>query len=122
MTFTLADLIRFVVALGLINVWLFRSMLSTPFRGGAAKNLREEFRVYGLGDAAFWCIGALKLSCAGLFLASPWFAEGALPAAVMLCVLMLGAIAMHIKAKDPVVKSLPALVMLLLNVWLVLAA
>jgi hypothetical protein len=119
MTFTLSYLIKVVAALGLINVWFLRSSLSTPFRGGAAKNLKEEFRVYGLGDSVFWFVGALKLSCAGLFLASPWFPAGAIPAAVVLFVLMLGAIFMHIKAKDALVKSFPALVMLSLSLWII---
>jgi hypothetical protein len=116
--FTPSYLIEVVVALGLINVWLLRSTLSTPFRGGAAKNLKEEFRVYGLGDSVFWVVGALKLSCAGLFLASPWFPEGTIPAASVLAVLMVGAISMHLKAKDPAAKSLPAAVMLALSLWI----
>jgi hypothetical protein len=118
-TFTFSYLIQVVVALGLINVWLLRSNLSTPFRGGSSKNLREEFRAYGLSDSVFWVVGALKLTCAALFLASPWFSEGARPAAVVLCGLMLGALGMHFKAKDPAVKSLPAGVMLCLSLWLV---
>ena len=115
MTFSLSNLIELVIALGLLNVWLFRSTLSTPFRGGAAKNLREEFRVYGLGDLGFRVIGTLKVGCAISLLAGFFFPVLTVPAASIISVLMLGALAMHLKVKDPVVKSLPALTMLVLS-------
>lgn len=120
MTFSLSNLIELVIALGLLNVWLFRSGLSTPFRGGAAKNLREEFKVYGLGDLGFRVIGALKISCALLLLAGLWVPALTLPAAGIITALMVGALVMHIKVKDPIVKSVPALTMLGLALSVVL--
>lgn len=119
MTFTPSYLLEIVVALGLINVWLLRSNLATPFRGGSAKTLRDEFRAYGLGDLAFWLVGTLKLSCAGLLLAGPWFPMVTAPAASVLAALMVGALGMHLKVKDPAAKSLPAAVMLILSLWIV---
>ena len=38
------------------------------------------------------------------------------PAAIGMAILMIGAIAMHIKVKDPLMKSLPAFTMLVLSV------
>ena len=42
-----------------------------------------------------------------------------LPAAVVLIVLMLGAFLMHVKVKDPVERSIPALLMLAMGIALV---
>ena len=120
MSFSFSNLLEVVIALGLLNVWLSRSQLSTPFRGGSATTLREEFRVYGLGDVAFRVIGTLKVSCALLLIAGLWFPGLTLPAALVISALMVGALAMHVKVKDPAVKSLPALTMLGLSLFVVL--
>ncbi len=118
MTLTPAYLVEIVVALGLINVWLLRSGLATPFRGGAATTLKEEFRVYGLGDFIFWLVGTLKLGSAALLLAGPWFPMVTTPAASVIAVLMIGALGMHFKARDPAIKSIPAALMLALSIWI----
>ena len=98
----LASVLQVVLALGLINVWLVRSGKATAFRGGVATNLRQEFAAYGLSDAVFYLVGALKLASAVALLAA----------------LMLGAIAMHLKVRDPILKSVPALAMLAMTATL----
>jgi len=117
MTFTTTHLLQLIVALGILNVWFLRSTLVTPFRGGEARSLREEFRTYGLSDAVFYVIGFLKVTCATLLVAGLWFPMVTRPAALLLAALMFGALAMHLKVKDAPVKSLPALVMLSLSLW-----
>ena len=47
---TLVSILQVVIALGLLNVWLIRANRSTGYRGGAAKNIKEEFAVYGLSE------------------------------------------------------------------------
>ncbi len=37
-----------IVAVGLLNVWLLRYNKDTSYRGGSAKNLKDEFAAYGL--------------------------------------------------------------------------
>jgi hypothetical protein len=118
MTFTAIQLTQIVVALGIFNVWFLRSSLATPFRGGEAGSLREEFRAYGLGGGAFYLVGFLKVSCAVLLVAGLWFPEFTRPAALLLGALMVGALAMHVKVKDAPIKSLPALIMLSLCLWI----
>ena len=76
--------------------------------------MRQEFAVYGLPSWSMQVIGALKLLCAAGLVIGIWVPSVALPAAAGLAVLMLGAIAMHIKVKDPLKKSLPALTMLVM--------
>jgi MFS-type transporter involved in bile tolerance (Atg22 family) len=71
-----------------------------------------------LSDAVFYGVGALKLGSAAALLAGLWIPELALPAASLLAALMLGALAMHLKVKDPLLKSIPALAMLAMTTTL----
>ena len=62
-------------------------------------------------------VGFLKLLFAACLIAGIWFPALTRPAAIGIAILMLGAVAMHIKVKDPLKKSLPALTMLVLSVF-----
>lgn len=108
-----------IVALGLLNVWLVRRNKSTPYRGGAATNMREEFAAYGLPAWFEVFVGALKIGIAIALLAGIWMPVVVGPAAGLLCVLMLGALTMHMRVGDPASRYVPALSMLLLAVVLV---
>ena len=117
---TIVVICQIVAALGLLNVWLLRSSQATPYRGGEARSMREEFQAYGLPAWFTYVIGALKIGVAVSLIAGLWILALVLPAALLLCVLMLGALAMHVKVHDPLKKSLPALGMLtlaLIIVW-----
>jgi hypothetical protein len=107
-------LLQLVVALGIINVWLLRPGRATPFRGGAAKTMREEFQAYGLPFWFMCVVGALKLGFAVALLLATWLPALSQPAALGLGVLMLGALGMHLKIGDPPLKSLPAVLLLAL--------
>lgn len=118
---TISTVLQVVVALGLLNVWLVRARSSTSYRGGASKTLREEFAAYGLPDAAFYIVGFLKITAAILLIVGIWRPELVRPAAGVVALLMVGALAMHLKVKDPPLKSLPAMLMLTMSaalVWL----
>jgi hypothetical protein len=108
-------LFQVIVGLGLLNVWLVRANLSTAYRGGDAKTIREEFAVYGLPGWFCTLIGFLKITSALLLLAALWMPELGLPASLTIVALMLGAVSMHAKVKDPIKKSLPAAAMLLMS-------
>lgn len=103
-----------IIALGIYNVWILRFGKSTNWRGGNAKNMREEFAAYGLPAWFMVLIGALKLSLATLLLFGIWFSNLTTPAAVGMAVLMSGAVAMHLKVKDPLKKALPSVSVLAL--------
>jgi hypothetical protein len=113
--------IQVVIALGIYNVWLVRFGKSTAWRGGTARNLKEEFEVYGLPGWFMGLVGFLKLLFATLLIAGIWFPVVTRPAAAGMAALMLGAVAMHAKVKDPVMRSLPALTMLVLSVIVAVA-
>jgi len=112
---TLSTILQAIVALGLLNVWLVRARSSTAYRGGEAKSLKQEFVAYGLPEWFFYLIGLLKIGSAILLIAGLWMPELVQPAAGVVVGLMLGALAMHVKVKDPPMKSLPAFLMLVMS-------
>lgn len=112
--------LQIIVALGLLNVWLVRARALTAYRGGSAQSLKEEFATYGLPEWSFYVVGALKVGSAVLLIAGIWVPAIIWPPALIVAVLMVGALAMHAKAKDPLTKFLPALLMLLMCVAILL--
>ncbi len=104
--------LQIIVALGILNVWLLRSGKATPFRGGDAKSLREEFAAYGLPFWFMCVIGVLKVGLALALIAAIWKHSIAQPAAIGLGLLMVGAFVMHLKVKDPIKKALPSIAVL----------
>jgi uncharacterized membrane protein YphA (DoxX/SURF4 family) len=111
---TAVIVIQLVISLGIVNVWLLRFGKQTQWRGGSAATMAEEFATYGLPTWFVPVVGFLKLACAAALIAGIWVPVLVRPAAFGLAVLMLGAVAMHIKVKDPAKKSLPAFSMLVL--------
>jgi uncharacterized membrane protein YphA (DoxX/SURF4 family) len=111
---------QLIIALGILNVWFLRFNKPTPYRGGTAKSMKEEFAAYGLPSWSMWVVGGLKIFFALCLLAGFWVPELIRPAAIGMAILMLGAIAMHIKVGDPLMKSVPASAVLALS--LVVAA
>jgi hypothetical protein len=114
--------LQIVVGAGLLNVWLVRSRAATAYRGGQSVSLREEFAVYGLPAAAFYVVGGLKIASALVLIAGVWVAAPVRIAAAVVAALMVGALLMHLKVKDPVRKSLPALAMLAMSLTIALLA
>jgi uncharacterized membrane protein YphA (DoxX/SURF4 family) len=111
----LAGVLQIVVALGLLNVWLLRYSKQTVYRGQAAKNLKEEFAVYGLPNWFHYFIGVLKVGSAIALLIGLWFEPVAFASAALVSFLMVGALAMHFKVHDPLKKYVPATAMLLMS-------
>ena len=110
----IGQLVQVVVALSILNVWLLRVNRETNWRGGNAQSMREEFAVYGLPSWSMPTVGTMKVGCALSLLLGIVAPSFTAPAALGLATLMLGAVVMHTKIKDPLVKSLPAFSLLLL--------
>jgi hypothetical protein len=117
---TVSIILQVIAGLGLINVWLVRPRSATAYRGGSAKTLREEFDAYGLPEWCFYAVGASKIVAAVLLIVGIWVPQVVMPAALVVAALMVGALAMHVKVKDPVTKSVPALLMLAMVVGIAL--
>ena len=112
---TIISIIQVVIALGVFNVWVLRFGKASTWRGGQAKNMKEEFAVYGFPSWFVGVIGFLKVLLAIMLLIGLWFQTLVQPAAIGIAILMLGAIVSHIKVKDPLTKSLPAFSLFLLS-------
>ena len=107
---------QLIIALGILNVWLLRFDKATIYRGGGAKNMKEEFATYGLPLWFMWLVGSLKVLLAVSLLVGFWRPELLRPAAIGMALLMLGAVGMHIKIGDALKKTTPALTVLILSV------
>ncbi len=115
-------LLQIVAGLGILNVWLLRFSQGTEYRGGMATNMSEEFVSYGLPPVAVYIVGFLKIVSAIGLLAGIFLPKLVVPSAILLAALMVGALGMHLKIKDPFKKSIPALTMLTLCVAILLLA
>jgi uncharacterized membrane protein YphA (DoxX/SURF4 family) len=115
MQHTIGFILQAIVGLGLLNVWLLRRQSATAYRGGEAKNLKDEFAAYGLPAPMFYIVGGLKIVCGVLLLVGLAYPPVVLPAAAVVAVLMMGAVAMHLKVGDPVSKFVPAALMLAMS-------
>lgn len=112
---------QLLIAAVLLNVWLLRYGKETPFRGGSARSMKEEFAVYGLPAWFMGTIGFLKVFLALALIAGIWLPEFTRFSAMGIAALMAGAVAMHVKVRDPLMKSVPALSILILSVFVGLA-
>ena len=140
-SFEITSILKLIIALGLLNVWVLRFNQSTSYRGGDANNMKEEFDNYGFASWFMYAIGAFKVVLAGVLLWSVFvreFTDLTLASStqsvygltaydtidiiglLVLSIIMIGAIIMHIKLKDSILKSLPAFLMLVMSLACVL--
>ncbi|MAS67933.1 MAG: hypothetical protein CMC43_01175 [Flavobacteriaceae bacterium] len=103
------------VAAVVLNVWLFRFGKATIYRGGDATNMIEEFAVYGLNETMVYLVGGLKILAAIGLLIGFYNKKTITPAAGLMAMLMVGAIVMHFKVGDEIIKFLPAGIMFVLS-------
>ncbi|MDG2144030.1 MAG: DoxX family protein [Planctomycetota bacterium] len=116
----MTEALQLIIGLGLLNVWLLRSRSPTSYRGRDSQNLKQEFSAYGLPTFVFYVVGTLKIGSAAALIAGFWIPELVLPAASVIAVLMVGALALHIKVRDALMKSVPAILMLAMSLSLTL--
>jgi uncharacterized membrane protein YphA (DoxX/SURF4 family) len=110
----LVKIIQIVIALSILNVWLLRYGKQTNWRGGNARTMKEEFEVYNLPMWFMGVVAFFKILLAALLILGVWLPSVTRPAAIGMAALMLGAVSMHVKVKDPLMKALPALSLLFL--------
>ena len=111
---TLAIILNLVIAVTLLNVWIIRFNKQTIYRGGNSNSMAEEFFTYGLPKWFMYVIGSMKVIIAILLILGIWIDSLNLYSYITLCILMLGAIIMHVKVKDKIIKSVPAISILTL--------
>ncbi len=106
----------------ILNVWFNRFDKDTGYRGGEAKNMKEEFAEYGFSEQQMYAVGAAKVGLAVALLVGLFVPKIVRPAALGLAAFMLGAIGMHIKVSDPLKRSAPAITVLSLSAIAALSA
>jgi len=101
--------LQILVGLSILNVWLIQNKKATKWRGGEAKTIMEEFKVYGLPSWSCYAIGGAKVLLAIGLLAGIQYPMLIQASAIGLAILLSGSVIMHLKIKDPFYKSIPAL-------------
>lgn len=96
-----------IVAASVYYVWVFRYL-----------NVVKEFNQFGLSDLTRSFVGATKISLAALLIVGIWHPELiAIPSALM-GLFMVAAQYFHFKIKNPFIKHIPSLILLILCVFL----
>jgi len=116
---TIVQICQIIVGCGLLNVWLLRFNKPTAYRGGTAANMLEEFAAYGLPAWSCYLVGFLKVASAFALLGGLVYPPLVLPGAIVIAILMAGAVAMHLKVGDTFKKSVPALSVLILSALII---
>jgi hypothetical protein len=114
--------LQVIVGLSILNVWLVQNQKATRWRGGDATTIIEEFQTYGLPAWSVYVIGTAKVILALLLIAGIWYPALQFPAAVGLAFLLAGSVTMHFKIGDPLFKSFPAALFLVMCLIIAYAA
>ena len=110
--------ISFFVSILVTNVWLFRFNKETPYRGGNARNMIEEFATYGLDLNIMYMVGTLKIIASVGLLIGLLKTKISVYSSLLMAALMIGAIYFHFKISDPVIKYFPSVLMLLCSIFI----
>ena len=115
----LVSLFQVIIGLSVMRVWTINFNKSTPWRGGGARNMKEEFTAYGLPMWMVYFVGTLKVIFSIGLIAGLWIPELVSFSASGIAIFMFFAILMHVKIKDPIKKSIPALTFMVLSLSLI---
>ena len=105
----LVQLAQITVAISVTYVWIFRF-----------HNVLKEFTQFGLSDLIRNLTGATKISLATLLIAGIWHSSLVLIPSVLMGLLMIGAQYFHLKIKNPFIKHIPSLILLILCAFIAL--
>ncbi len=97
------SLAKIVVALSVAYVWIFRY-----------DNVVKEFKQFGLSDLTRNFVGVSKIALATLLMAGIWYSSLVQIPAIVMGMFMVAAQYFHFKVKNPFIKHLPSLMLLLL--------
>ncbi len=110
--------VSFFVSFLVTNVWLFRFNKETPFRGGDAKNMIEEFAIYGLDINTMYLVGSLKVIASIGLIIGLLKTKFSVYSSLLMAILMTGAIYFHFKISDPAIKYFPSVLMLICSIFI----
>ena len=99
----LINLAQIGAAISVLFVWTFRM-----------QNVLKEFEQFGLSDLIRNLVGATKISLATLLVVGIWCSSLVLIPSILMCMFMISAQYFHFKIKNPFIKHLPSLILLIL--------
>jgi hypothetical protein len=105
----LVRLAQLAVAISVAYVWIFRF-----------HNVLKEFSQFGLSNLTRNLIGATKIALATLLVVGIWHTSLVVIPSVLMGMLMIGAQYFHFKIKNPFMKRLPSLILLILCAFVAL--
>ena len=94
---------QIILAVAVAYVWIFRY-----------NNVVKEFKQFGLNDITRNFVGASKIALATLLVAGIWHSSLVQIPAVLMGLFMISAQYFHFKIKNPFIKHLPSLLLLIL--------
>jgi tellurite resistance protein TehA-like permease len=103
--------VQIIVAASVYYVWIFRYF-----------NVIKEFNQFELSELTRSFVGAAKISLATLLVVGIWHPEFIEIPAALMGLFMIGAQYFHFKAKNPFIKKLPSLILLILCAYLTIVS
>ena len=107
----LLSLAKIILALSVAYVWIFRY-----------DNVVKEFKQFGLNDVTRNIVGTSKIALATLLIAGIWYSSLVQIPAILMGLLMIAAQYFHFKIKNPFIKHLPSLILLILSAVITLGS
>jgi len=101
------ELAQLTVAISVVYVWVFRF-----------HNVLNEFKQFGLSDLTRNLVGASKISLATLLVVGIWYPSLVLIPSILMGLLMIGAQYFHFTIRNPFIKRLPSLILLILSAFI----
>lgn len=98
------SLMQITVGLSVAYVWIFRF-----------DNVVKEFKQFGLNDITRNFVGASKIAMATLLIAGIWYSPLVQISSIIMGLFMIAAQYFHFKIKNPFIKHLPSLILLILS-------
>lgn len=102
---------QIIVASSVIYVWVFRYDV-----------VMKEFKQFGLSDLTRSFTGASKVALATLLITGIWYPSIVPISALLMGLFMLFAQYFHFKIKNPIIKFLPSLMLLLLCIFIMVVS
>lgn len=104
-------LVQIVIAASVAYVWIFRF-----------ENIIKEFKYFGLNVLVRSFVGAAKIALATLLVVGIWYPNLIMIPSIIMGLFMIGAQYFHFKVKNPFIKHLPSLLLLILCIFLTLTS
>jgi len=97
------SLTQLTIGLSVVFVWIFRF-----------DTVVKEFKQFGLSDLTRNFVGASKIALSTLLIVGIWYSSLVQIPAIIMGLLMIAAQYFHFKIKNPFIKHLPSLILLIL--------